>query len=273
MAQRSISKILDRLPGTRGGHVVRLLADGPTNVTWLVKANGQRHVLRLDKAEARALGLNRENERAVCDVAAAAGLTPAYTHCDLAGGIWLRPYVAGRCLDRDALHEPAVLTGLAGLLQRLHRLPPLGHRFDPAAAARRYAHQLGTTAADSLAERVGRIHAAAGQDSQPGALCHNDLVAENILETADRGLLLIDWEYAAVGDPYFDLAVVVRHHALPDALAEHFLAAYLDGAVSDQARERLALQCELYGCLLDLWQLRVGPAGSGAAGEPRAARP
>jgi len=272
MAQRSVSEILDRLPGMRGGRGVRLLADGPTNVTWLVEADGQRHVLRLDKAEAHALGLDRANERAVCDAVAAAGLTPAYTHCDVAGGVWLRPYVAGRCLDRDALHDPAVLTRLARLLQRLHRLPPLGRRFDPAAAARRYADQLGATAAgraaDSLADRVGGIHAAAGQGRDPAALCHNDLVAENILETADRGLLLIDWEYAAVGDPFFDLAVVVRHHGLPDALAEQFLAAYLDGAVDDRARERLALQCDLYAGLLELWQLRIGPAGSRAAGDP-----
>ena len=24
--------------------------------------------------------------------------------------------------------------------------------------------------------------------------------------------MLIDWEYAGIGDPFFDLAVVVQHH-------------------------------------------------------------
>jgi len=268
MAQRGISEILHRLPGMQSARVVRLLADGPTNITCLIEADGQRQVLRLDKPEARALGLDRENERAVCDTIAAAGLTLAYTHCDVAGGVWLRPYVAGRCLDREALHDSAVLARLARLLQRLHRLPPVGRRFDPAAAARRYADQLGTPAAGRLADRVGRMQVAAEQGRDPAALCHNDLVAENILETADQRMLLIDWEYAAIGDPFFELAVVVRHHDLPDSLAEHFLAAYLDGAVTDQARERLVLQGDLYTCLLDLWQLRVGPAGSVAAGNP-----
>ena len=35
--------------------------------------------------------------------------------------------------------------------------------------------------------------------------------------------MLIDWEYAAIGDAYFDLAVVVRHHDLDEPGVDGFV--------------------------------------------------
>ena len=88
-------------------------------------------------------------------------------------------------------------------------------------------------------------------------MCHNDLVAENMIDTPGRGLLLIDWEYAGMGDPFFDLAVVVRHHDLAQDLAKEFFEAYLQRAPSEAETERFGLQCDLYAALLDLWNLRI----------------
>jgi aminoglycoside phosphotransferase (APT) family kinase protein len=102
-------------------------------------------------------------------------------------------------------------------------------------------------------------------ERQP-AICHNDLLAENILDTGAGKLLLIDWEYVAIGDPWFDLAVIVAHHGLPREAAAHLLAAYLDGPVSDHDRVHLELQCGFYRCLLVLWNRRVA-AGHGATGD------
>jgi thiamine kinase len=245
----------------RGGRVLERLVDGPTNASYRVEQGGRQFVLRLDKPEARRLGLDRDNERIVCQAIAEAGLTPAYLHFDASSGICLRPFVAGHSLRREDLLEPRTLERLAGVLRQLHRLPLLGATFDAAGAARRYAAQLGTPEAAALAERAARLLAEAEQDAVPAALCHNDLVAENVLDTEQGGLLLIDWEYAAVGNPYFDLAVIVRHHGLSDELAACLLHAYLQQPPAAAARRRLALQCDVYSCLLALWNLRVGPAG------------
>jgi thiamine kinase-like enzyme len=241
-----------------GARVLRLLADGPTNATYLVEHAGKRWLLRVDKPEASILGLDRANERLVCEAIAAAGLGPAYRHFDPAAGICLRPFVAGRSLRRTDLADRALLQRLAAALRRLHGLTPIGVTFDPLAAARRYAEQLGTPGAAALAEQAAALHAALDRDSAAPALCHNDLVCENVLLTEGQGLQLIDWEYAGVGDPYFDLAVVVRHHELPTALAECFLEAYLQRPPSSGESERLSRQCAFYGCLLELWYLRVG---------------
>jgi thiamine kinase len=242
-----------------GARVVQRLMDGPTNASYLVERGDERFVLRLDKPEAARLGLDRGNERIVCAAIAAAGLTPGYLHFDATAGVCLRPFIEGLSLRRDDLLEPRTLERLAVVLRRLHRLPPVGARFDAAGATRRYSAQLATPEAVALAERAAVLLAEIGRYSVTPALCHNDLVAENMLETGKGGLLLIDWEYAAVGDPYFDLAVVVRHHDLGDDLAQHLLNAYLHRPPTADESQRFALQCRLYESLLALWNLRVEP--------------
>ncbi|MCU0988671.1 MAG: phosphotransferase family protein [Xanthomonadales bacterium] len=257
-ARRDPADLLAAIPGMAGGRVVRRLADGPTNASYLVEHAGEPFVLRLDQAETRILGLDRHNERAVCAAVAAAGLGPAYRHFDPAAGVCLRPFVTGRCLQRADLADLAILQRLAAALRSLHGLEAVGAAFAPLAAARRYAEQLGTAAAAALAERAAEWHAGLARDAPHPALCHNDLVCENVLLLQGHALLLIDWEYAGIGDPYFDLAVVVRHHDLGKELTEYFLAAYLQRPPQQHEIRHLAGQCAFYGCLLELWNLRVG---------------
>ena len=63
---------------------------------------------------------------------------------------------------------------------------------------------------------------------------------------------MIDWEYAAVGDPYFDLAVVVQHHQLSPAQRDGFMQAYF-GCLSSEMLEKLELWGRLYDHLSCLW--------------------
>jgi len=257
MQQRSTEEILSDLPDMHQAQVVERLMDGPTNTSYRVECNGRWFVLRLDKPQTRMLGLDRDSEYAVCAAVAAAGLTVPHLYVDRAAGVCLRPFVPGRSMRSDELFDPQMLGRLAGLLRRLHRLPPVGSRFDAVSAARRYAEQVVTPRAAELAEEAARLAAMIRQHPSPLAICHNDLVAENMLLTPDREIVLIDWEYAAKGDPFFDLAVVVRHHELSDDLAYGFLNAYLEGPPSGSEKKRFMLQCAFYDCLLDLWNLRI----------------
>jgi len=263
-SRKSAETALAAIPGLDGARVVRRLVAGPTNVTWLVEHLDQRWVLRLDMPAAAELGLDRENEGRACAAVAAAGIAPAYRWFDAAAGICLRHFVDGRALAPVDLQDTCRLARLAETLRRLHRLPPVGRPFDPAGAVRRYAAALATPEADGVAGRALAGLKATHRFATPPALCHNDLVAENMIETEGQGLQLIDWEYAGTGDPWFDLAVVVRHHELGASPAQVFLEAYLQRAATTEDRERLSLQCRFYGHLLQLWNLRVG----GHCGDP-----
>ena len=259
-AREVAAQALAAIPGFARARLVRPLAAGPTNATWLVDHQRQHWVLRLDAPAAADLGLNRENERQVCAAAAAAGITPGYRVFDTSAGVCLRRHVPGRAWTADDLRDPRSLERLAALLGRLHALPPVGRPFDPGAAVRRYAGQSGSRAASVLAEQALAALDSARAGATRSALCHNDLVAENVLETADGGLVLIDWEYAGTGDPWFDLAVVVRHHDLAERLARGFLDAYLQRTATAAEYGQLSRLCTFYGCLLELWNLRISDA-------------
>lgn len=251
---------LTRIPGLAGSRVLSPLGSGLTNASFLVQHGNERWVLRLDTPQALELGLDRASERKICAAVAAAGLAPAYRWFDAATGVCLRPWVDGGSLTPKDLQDAGLLRCLAARLQRLHSVQPVGRRFDPLAAARRYAAELGTAEAARRAEQAAGALAKVDPEAVRPALCHNDLVAENILRLPASNsyeLLLIDWEYAGVGDPYFDLAVVVRHHALGEALAQTFLDAYLDRPATMTEQDRLAAWCAFYGHLLTLWNLRI----------------
>jgi thiamine kinase-like enzyme len=194
-------RALAAIPGFAGAVISAQLSDGPTNASFLVEHDDARYVLRLDKPEAAVLGLDRGNEKQICGVVAAAGLAPEPVRFDVEAGLYLRHYLEGRSWTRSSLARPGRLRRLAGVLRKLHGLPPVGASFEPLAAARRYALQLGTPAARALAEKAEQLAGAAGSDAEtPACLCHNDLVCQNVLES--NRLYLIDWEYAGLGDPF-----------------------------------------------------------------------
>lgn len=245
--------LLESIPGYAGARVLSQLSDGPSNNSYEVEQGGERFVLRIDKPAAVRLGLNRHAEKQVCLRLAEAELAPQPVFFDAGAGIYLRRFVPGRTWERRDLDDPPKLERLAILLREVHSLSPAGIPFEPMLAAARYAEQLATPEASLLYDEAAR-HFAAFEPLSP-VLCHNDLVCQNMIENEE--LQLIDWEYAGVGDPFFDLAVVVQHHELEKGLARYFLDAYLQEETSEADITRLDAQCRFYQSLLNLWNLRV----------------
>ena len=55
--------------------------------------------------------------------------------------------------------------------------------------------------------------------------CHNDLLAANFIAGPER-LWIVDWEYAGMGDRYFDLANFAVNNELGEADEEALLGDY-----------------------------------------------
>ena len=85
-------------------------------------------------------------------------------------------------------------------------------------------------------------------------LCHNDLLRANRIYSGGR-LWAVDWEYSAMGSPWYDLAVVVAGDGLDRDQANMLLETYLGRPPSGE--EQLALQCQacVYRYLELLWYL------------------
>ena len=69
-------------------------------------------------------------------------------------------------------------------------------------------------------------------------LCHNDLLNANFLDNGQ--IRILDWEYAGMGDSFFDLANFSAHHEFTDQQDRWLLGSYI-GEFSDAHWARLKL--------------------------------
>lgn len=253
----NLKRALVLMPGLAADSVVSTLSDGPTNTSWLVKRGDELCVLRLDKPLVRELSMDRDAEHDISESAFLAKLGAEPLHYDPENGITLRRYLPGRAWSEADMQDADQLQLLARRMRDLHALPAVGNQFEPGVAARRYARQLGTPEARKMADSANLLLADLRFSSSRECLCHNDLVAGNILQGSE-GLKFIDWEYAGLGDPWFDLALVIEHHGLSEALEDGFVQAYLLRPAREAELQRLAGWRKFYRELLALWQLRTG---------------
>jgi thiamine kinase-like enzyme len=127
------------------------------------------------------------------------------------------------------MRDQSVITRVADAVRQIHGGPPIPSHFDSHEVVRRYA----ATAADRgvpTPERYGwalgvadRIREARGSSSLVS--CHNDLLNANFLDDGER-VRIVDWEYAGMGDPFFDLGNFSVKHDYGEAEDRAFLEAY-----------------------------------------------
>jgi thiamine kinase-like enzyme len=220
------------------------LSEGLSNHSVRVSDGRDQWVVRLDGLPPEPLGLNRALEYSALQKAAAHALAPAPVFQCADTGALVCAYLPP---DEDQQHTPQQL---AQLLQRIHALPPLPAQLNVLARAQRYLELAG---GDVLPEPLRRAHARLGQLPVQNTLCHNDLLAANRLVSGGR-LRALDWEYAAMGDPWFDLAVIVEGDAWTDAATNTLLQSWLSRPPREEDVERLALQRTVYRELAALWE-------------------
>src|SRR5262249_14980602 len=138
-------------------------------------------------------------------------------------------FIDGRVLEAADVREPVVLGRVAEALGRVHRGPPIPGRFSAFRTVEAYrdlalAHRVALPPAlpDWLA-LARRIEAALPPD--PLVPCHNDLLAANFIDDGAR-IRILDWEYAAMGDAYFDLGNLAANSVLGPAEERRLLERY-----------------------------------------------
>ncbi len=226
----------------RGPVEVEPLPGGITNRNFRVHdpAAGRWYVARLCE-ERPLLGIDRRNEVACQHAAHAAGVGPQVVHHE--AGILVSAFLTGRTLTPEAVRDPARLVQVAATLRRLHdgwdRLEGLLIYFSPFQVVRTYAAAARDLGAELPADLDALLEDARGLSRRIApfvpVLCHNDLLAANLLAAPDGTISLVDWEYAGVGHPLFDLANVAANSELSQEAEVELLRAYRGEIV---ARER-----------------------------------
>ncbi len=242
-------------PLPRAPELVEVLAAGRSNHALRVAAADSREfVVRIDGANPAAHGLNRNTEWRTLVDAHAAGLAPCPRYCNPDLGSLVCDY-----LPHDA--QPRRDWAAVGrLLRAVHALPRRHHRLDLAERLLSYerllAHRGLATGADfpPCREQALALLAAHPTATHDLVLCHNDLLAANRVCSGGR-LWALDWEYAAMGSRWYDLAVVLHGDELDEAAGGTLLRAYLEREPQAAERERVhALGC-VYRYLELLWYI------------------
>jgi len=215
------------------------LGGGITNHNFLVDCEGERFVLRIAGADTELLGIDRNAEHVAARAAAGLGVGPEVV--DFVDGSLITRFVDGEPIPVEQMRSPEALRETAELLLRVHNGPPFLTRFDSFRVVEAYhdlavAHGVRVPAAYEEAKaRSDRIEKLlVPRPEQP---CHNDLLNANFIRSSD-GIRIVDWEYAGMGDAFFDLANFSVNHELSEEESEVLLEAYL-GEVRDQERQHL----------------------------------
>jgi thiamine kinase len=261
---------LAQVPGYEATARIAVLAGGEVNRTFRVATREGRFILRLHAASGLALGADHAREARLQNAAAAAGIAPAVLHIDPARRFMVSEYVAGRVWSAADFSDVASLRKLAVTLERLHAVaPPIPAPFDLAALLNAFAERIGQAAPSErpqLAKWLQRAHKSVREcasDTRVPALFHSDLQHGNLIATGKR-LMLIDWEYAAVGDPLYDLACVLAYYPQAQRHARELLDA---SGLADRATLRMLEHATwLYVLLSFFWERirQIGAAASGA---------
>ena len=145
-------------------------------------------------------------------------------------------------MSAEQLREPAALAEVAAALRAVHGAGELPVAFDSFRIVEDYAERATGAAPPCRGLRAGPaaprgIEAALSGPEHDPVPCHNDLLAANFLRSGD-GIRIVDWEYAGMGDRYFDLGNFAVNNDLDEDAGAGLLDAYFGGPPSPAASPR-----------------------------------
>jgi len=219
------------------------LGGGITNRNFKVECDGRFYVLRIGGRDTHLLGIDRQAEYSAASVAAELGVGPEVVAFLEPEGYLVTRFVEGVPVPPEEISRPEVLREAAGLVRCVHEGPPFPARFDSFRVVEAYrasavTHGVEVPAGYDEAKAVAdKVEAALGPRSERP--CHNDLLNANFIR-GPAGIQIVDWEYAGMGDRFFDLANFAVNHDL-DADRERLLLDAYFGEVRERDLAHLRL--------------------------------
>jgi thiamine kinase-like enzyme len=216
-----------------------VLGGGITNHNFRARFGGREVVVRLPGNDTELLGSDRSGERQANSLAAAAGIAPAVLAHLEDPVVLVTAFVEGPTMESPQLREPGALAEVGAALRTIHGCGTIGARFDAFRLVEDYAAAT-RARGGTVPDAYDRAHAAAALiesapalRGEPAVLCHDDLLAANFIATP-AGIRIVDWEYAGMGNRWFDLGNFAVNNELGPAEEEALLNAYL-GTAGEEA--------------------------------------
>ena len=241
-----LARVVEALPGWAGTDIrAEVLGGGITNRNFRVQVGDESFVVRLAGKDTGLLGIDREAERRATEAAHAAGVAPEVVAFVPELGALVTRFVQADPLPAENLEDPETMAAVVRSIRAIHEMAAIPSSFDAFVVVREYrgvAEARGVaipTAYDDalgVADRIARSFAPRVLPKRP---CHDDLLNANFLRTPER-VVIVDYEYAGMGDRFFDLGNFSINNGISEEAQERLLEQYF-GRATPANRARLKL--------------------------------
>jgi len=267
----TIEEAIERVPFLAKAKEVKktVLGGGITNQNFKVDYDGNACVVRITGANTELLGIHREVEYAANKVAGELGIAPEVLFFIEPEGYLVTRFVKGKHIPPEIISQPEFLLRVARKLRLFHtRGPKLDSEFD---AFRRVEMLTGVSQShnskfppdfDWIMYKLHQAEEALLRDPYIPTPCHNDLLNLNWMDEDTPGdigeIRLLDWEYAGMGDIFFDLGNFCHHHRLNDDLIRILLKEYFG-----EVTPRIFARCKLMSPVSEIHEGMWGTTQTG----------
>ena len=226
-----IERILSQVPGWNAAEaMVTPLLGGITNQNYRVDIGGESFVLRIGGKGTHLLGIDRRRESICTTIAAQIGVGAQVLYFIASQEVLVTRFIEGNAVTPETAARPEILYRIVDAMKRYHAGPGFPGTFSPFETVRNYhrlALEYGVAFPGTLPQvfaLMARIEQALGNVTLPMP-CHNDLLASNFIDDGST-IWILDWEYAAMGDIFFDLGNFSVNQSLNDEQCELLLHSY-----------------------------------------------
>jgi thiamine kinase-like enzyme len=202
-------------------HQLTPLIGGLTNICYRLSLDTGEYILRIGAENTQALAINRDKEKRIHQLVASMQFTSPIRYSSDDNSYWIRDYIEGEVVSESLSDvsdlSDSLLAYMIEQLKALHQIPveqSLTSQLPPvniSDIAENYWRELARQKPDDELLKMKALMQVAMSEPPQGAfcLCHLDPVLSNWLYTPE-GLKLLDWEYAGLGHPLWDLAALYQ---------------------------------------------------------------
>ena len=264
----NLDPILKRIPqfASASNLTVTELTGGITNKNYKITDNGKSYVLRMGGNETKYLGIDRKIEYECSLLASQIGIAPEPTAFLEPEGYIVARFISGKGIPAEEIGTEENIKRVLESMKAYHALDFFPGSFSPFRVAEEYreiARSFNVKLPEKMdwyLEKSSEIEKAMYR-REPIQLrpCHNDLLNGNFIDDGNR-IRILDWEYAGMGDIFFDLANFSHHHGLNDDQINLFLQEYF-GEVTPKRFARL----KLMWCMSEVHEAMWGTTQTGVS--------
>lgn len=236
---------------------------GLTNKNYRVKTNRGEFVIRLPGDGTEDM-INRKDEHICTVLANEIGVDGGLIYFDAETGTKISDYISNAVtMNSKVVRQENNMKSIAGSFKKLHSSGlKTDVRFNVFEKIEEYESVIKGYGGDYLWDdyydkkrEVYQLRDEVKQMNVELTLCHNDPLCENFVKGSDR-MYLIDWEYAGMNDPMWDIADFIIEAKLSPDEEEVFCNYYFGGSIDNQMKRRILINKILLDFLWSLWGIQ-----------------